>query len=75
MARQSPAMSARARQDMVLRAANVDPEGLDPEMRATLAPEAARREGAAGVQLQVRNPVRELMAGVKRLISRGKKPK
>lgn len=45
-------------QAQVLREANVDTTGLDPEMFETLGSEAARRVGAAGVRLQVRNPLK-----------------
>ena len=44
----------------VMREANIDTTGMDPEMMATLAPEAARRLGAAGVQLQTKNPLKWL---------------
>lgn len=54
----------------VFQEANIDTAGLDPEMKATLAGEAARRVGAAGVQLRTADPLR----GIKDLFRRkGKK--
>lgn len=40
----------------VLQQANVDADDLDEPMMETLGQEAARRVGAAGVQLRVRKP-------------------
>ena len=45
----------------VFEQANIDTAGLDPEMRETLAGEAARRVGAAGVRVETRNPLADLM--------------
>ena len=60
----------RRAQQSVLEYANVDTAGLDPEMRETLAGEAARRAGAAGVGVATRNP----LADLKKLFKR-KKPR
>jgi len=50
----------------VMREANIDTTGMDPEMIATLAPEAARRVGAAGIQLQTKNPFSAILSLFKR---------
>lgn len=60
-----PAIKKRA-QAGVLQEANVDTAGLDPEMRSTLANEAARRLGAGGVQIRTRNPLDVIMGMFKR---------
>ena len=67
-----PAPKKRAQRG-VLAAANIDPEGLDPEMAETLSQESARRLGAAGVQVQTKNPVGGLGAKLKSLMKPKKK--
>lgn len=44
----------------------IDPDDptIDPEMRKTITGEAARRVGAAGVQVRTRNPFDDLMASI-----------
>lgn len=61
------AINRKKAESSVFEAANIDTAGLDPEMKATLGQEAARRVGAAGVGVRTRNPIaafwRRLMGG------------
>lgn len=61
--RPSPKKRAQAG---VMREANIDTTGIDPEMFGTLAQESARRVGARGIQVQTKNPMDKLMGMFKK---------
>ncbi len=65
--KRAPIPKRQAVEAGVFEAANIDTAGLDPEMKATLGQEAARRVGAAGVQMQTRNPFEGFVRGFKRI--------
>lgn len=65
-----PKVKKRAVESGVFQAANIDTAGLDPEMRSTLAGEAARRVGAAGVGVRTRNPLDEVGKAIRKLFGK-----